>query len=95
MGADWDVRINSAVHKELRALPEAAREEAIDLIRDLAHDPFPPGLADPLRRNNRVYRQYFGADKFRLIYRVDHQHRTVEVFRARPRRTAYRGLRNP
>ena len=95
MAADWDVKINSAVHKELRALPEAAREEAFDLIQDLARDPFPPDLAIPLRRNNRVYRQYFGADKFRLIYRVNHQHRTVEVFRARPRRTAYQGLRNP
>ena len=94
MAGSWRVTIVRSADAELDALKGNLRDEALDVIADLADDPFPPDSAS-MRRNNRCWRLKFDARRWRILYRVDERRRTVTIFRIRPRGTAYKGLRNP
>ena len=46
-----------------------------------------------MRRYKDAYRVRFGADAYRIVYRVDEKRRLIRVFAIGPRRTVYRGIR--
>lgn len=94
MAGRWHVSLVRSAKAELDGLPSDLREEAIDAITDLAVDPFPSGSA-PMQRNTWYWRLKFDERRWRIVYRVDEPNRTVTVFRIRPRKTAYQGMRNP
>lgn len=94
MAAEWTVRVEAAADRELGKLPRHLKDEALDILRDFTDDPVPRN-AEPMRRNNNAYRLYFGGKSYRIIYTVNRARREVRVFRIRPRRDAYKGLRNP
>ena len=52
-------------------------------------------MGNPMSRYNNIYRIYFGNDRYRIIYRLNHREWLIQVIRVRPRRTAYKGMKNP
>jgi mRNA-degrading endonuclease RelE of RelBE toxin-antitoxin system len=91
--ADWRIILETGAERDLGKLgnPSLIRE-AREMIDDLEFDPAPPG-AVKMRRYNNAYRVRFGADAYRIVYRVDEKRRLIRVFAIGPRRTVYRGIR--
>lgn len=90
---DWQVMLETGAERDLGKLgnPSLIRE-AREAIDDLQFDPVPPG-AVKLRRHNGVYRVRFGADAYRIVYRVDEKKHVIRVFAIGPRGSVYRGIR--
>lgn len=91
MATNWTIAVAKTAHRELNELPDAAREEAIDILVGLMDDPCPPD-AEPMRGPPNRFRIRFHNQGYRLIYQVSEQKGRVIVLRARPRATAYIGL---
>ncbi|MBM3765345.1 MAG: type II toxin-antitoxin system RelE/ParE family toxin [Acidobacteria bacterium] len=95
MAADeWSVVLRASAERELSELPRAAQEEVFEILHLLREDSLPEG-AVALEHYNNVYRLRFASGNFRLVYRVDQRHRSIEVFRIGPRSRVYRGFRSP
>jgi mRNA-degrading endonuclease RelE of RelBE toxin-antitoxin system len=88
----WAVSLHRSARRELAALDDSARLDALDAISDLEEDPFPIGSI-ALRGYTNLYRVRFYRDQFRLVYTVSEKQRRVVVERVRPRSTAYVGFR--
>ena len=74
MGGDhaetWDAEILPAASRQLRDLPNPERQEALDILIDLAENPFLPG-AEQLRGYNNPYKIRFGrGERYRVLYDV-------------------------
>jgi len=90
---DWQIILETRAERDLGRLGNPALiREAREVIDDLQFDPVPPG-AVKMRRYNSAYRVRFGADAYRIVYRVDEKRRVVRVFAIGPRGTVYRGIR--
>jgi mRNA-degrading endonuclease RelE of RelBE toxin-antitoxin system len=89
--APWSVRILHDARRELDALHDAARYDALDTISELVDDPFPPGAVE-LRGHAYWYRVKFYRQQFRLVYSVSIRQKQVLIRRIRPRSTACVGL---
>ena len=77
----WDVELASTADKQIGNLPGPGREEALDLLIDLAEDPFLPG-AERLRHYNNRYKVRFGrGERYRMLYDVFAASRKVVVGR--------------
>jgi mRNA-degrading endonuclease RelE of RelBE toxin-antitoxin system len=87
----WNVEVKPSAAKEIRALPDAAKHDAGELIRALYESPIE--LADTvLEGQDNLYAARFCRGRYRLVYRVSPKQRRVVVLRARPREAAYEGL---
>jgi mRNA-degrading endonuclease RelE of RelBE toxin-antitoxin system len=91
---EWRVSIRPSAAREIDALGESVRLEAIDAIIDLREDPFPAGSV-PLRGYKNLYRIRFYRGQFRIVYLVADSARRVVIERVRQRGDAYAGLRDP
>lgn len=90
---DWQVILETGAERDLGRLPNPSLiREAREAIDDLRFDPVPPG-AVKMRRHNHAYRVRFGADAYRIVYRVDEKRRLIRVFAIGPRGSVYRGIR--
>lgn len=89
----WRCKIDAAADRELAALPDRdVVQDAVDTIHTLRANPY---LGAALRRYKDLRRIYFDDDRCRIIYRVNERAKTINIIRVRPRKTAYRGMRNP
>jgi len=86
----WSVRTLPEAQSDLDELPDPVRAEALAAIEDLAYDPFPPGSI-PLRGHAHRYRIKFYSNRYRIIYDVSQNQKTIKILRARERRDVYRG----
>ena len=64
----------------MEALPERVFREAVELIAELADDPFPSGSLE-LRGASGWYRIAFGDDRYRIVYRVSEARRRILIMR--------------
>ena len=87
----WTLRVAPSANREFKSLPDPIRDEAANLLVDLAEDPFPPDAME-LRGHAGYHRVRFGDNRYRLIYRVSRTKEEVLIVRFRLRREAYRGL---
>ena len=75
----WHVEFLVSARNQLRELPSPERQETLDLLMDLAEDPFLPG-AERLRNCNNRYKIRFGrGERYRLIYDVYPASRSVLI----------------
>ena len=88
----WAIEFEPAAEEEIARLYGSVQRDALETIESLRHD---PDLGGSMRRYNNYYRLYFGNDRFRLVYQVNRRTRTIRIVRARPRPTAYKGMKNP
>jgi mRNA-degrading endonuclease RelE of RelBE toxin-antitoxin system len=87
----WRIKTLPPGQADLDELPDHIRAEALTAIQDLGADPFPLDCI-ALRGHRSLYRTKFYGNRYRLIYEVSPQQRTVKILRARPRSNAYHGL---
>ena len=88
----WRIAVTASAADELGALPDSVRDEAMQIIEDLAEDPLPPG-AEPVRKARNRYRIKFYGYRYRLIYDVSEHQRRVIIGRVRIRdRKTYSGM---
>jgi mRNA interferase RelE/StbE len=81
----YEVLTTRKANKAIARLPGTAYQRVKDAIKNLANDPRPPGCGKLSGREG--YRIRVGD--YRIIYRVNDQARTVEVFRVAHRGDAY------
>ena len=91
----WTPKILAGAKKDLDELPDPVRREALQMLADLLEDPYPPNLEEARMKGYRNrYRLYFYRDRYRFIYEIAEQQRTVRVLRVRLRdRYTYSGMR--
>ena len=87
----WITKLVASAREELKGLSKARKQEAAEIIRDLAESPFPPD-SKALRGFRDYYRVPFGGRRYRIVYRVLEQSRIVLVTRIRKRADVYKGL---
>lgn len=84
----YSLRIKASAAKELEAVePLRTRQRLVSRIRALAREPRPPG-SQKLAGDPERYRIRQG--RYRVLYTVDDEGRTVEVVGVAHRREAYR-----
>lgn len=87
----WLVEIKPSAARELRSLPDAAKQEARELILVL-YD-LPVQVADTiLEGHSGIYAARFYRGLYRMIYRVSSRQRSVIYLRVRRRGAAHGGL---
>ena len=91
MASSWIVEFQTDAYKEFRQLDNSLRVQAIQVVRDLAEEPFPEDSI-ALRGHHGLYRIRCCGDAYRILYRVSEQQGKVIIFRVRPRASAYHGL---
>ena len=90
---EWRGEIEEEAGRELRRLPSRSlMQEAVEVIDDLAADPFPAGGVK-LQKHRDAYRVRFGGNAYRIVYRVIKKQRLVRVFAVGRRPAVYRGIR--
>jgi mRNA-degrading endonuclease RelE of RelBE toxin-antitoxin system len=94
MATSWKIEILPAAEKDLDALDDALRREALEAILDLAEAPTPPDAIE-LRGLRNHYRIAFGNRRYRIVYRLSKRAKTIFVIRVRPRSTVYIGYPRP
>lgn len=77
----YRIRLRSEALADLKALPAYVRAQAIELIDLLAATPRPP-RAKELRNKPGIYRIWL-AGRWRIVYEVNDEQRTVVVRRIR------------
>ncbi len=80
----WKIEIQLRALRELDQLEDSIREEAVGVILDLKDDPFPPD-ALRLRGHRNRFRLKFYGNRYRIIYQISEQQRTIIVTRVRRR----------
>ena len=66
----WDVELLLSARRQLRELLGPERQETLDILIDLAENPFLAG-AERLRNYNNRYKIRFGrGERYRLLYDV-------------------------
>jgi len=87
----WDVEVTPAARKQIAQLPDAARLDAIDLLRLVRETPLE--LAGTMLQGfEGLYAARFYRGRYRMLYRVSPKQQRVIVLRVRPRESAYEGL---
>ena len=81
--AKWRLRWVQGLRQILRDLPSGMRQEILELILDLAFDPY-PHYAEPLRRELTGYYK-IKLKGWRIIYSVDEEDQAVFIRDVRPR----------
>jgi mRNA interferase RelE/StbE len=83
----YQVQIERAAERDLRALPEALFQRIISHLRSLADNPRPHGC-HKLAGSKSDWRTRIGD--YRVLYEIDDRQKVVKVFRIRHRREVYR-----
>ena len=86
--AEYRLLIKPSAAKEIEAVgTKRDRQRIVGRIQSLATDPKPPG-SERLAGQAALFRVRQGD--YRVIYVVDHAHRTIEVIKVGHRREVYR-----
>jgi len=91
MATAWKVDVLPSAQRELDALAERVRFEAVQAILDLSEEPIPQDALE-LEGHRHAYRIRCHRDQYRIVYRVSEQQRRVLILRVRLRASAYDGL---
>jgi len=83
----WEVRIPKKVHSKIDKLEKNQREQVIDVIKDLARDPYFDSERVAKYGKQPVYRRRAG--KYRIIYYVSKRIRIVDVMEVDHRKKVY------
>ncbi|MBM3334392.1 type II toxin-antitoxin system RelE/ParE family toxin [Candidatus Sumerlaeota bacterium] len=79
--------VTSSARKDLANLPQAVRDRVIPAVDQLQRNPWPRGIQKLVGRGDS-WRLRVG--KYRVVYSVFQDSRTVKIQRVRHRREAYR-----
>ena len=85
--ASYQVRIRRSAEKDLRKLTPTTTRRVWAKIRSLRREPL-PSASERLAGSTNEYRLRVGA--YRILYEVDREGESVDVFRIAHRREAYR-----
>ena len=83
----YEVYLERAAERDLRRLPAETFHRIVPRIHALAEDLRPPGCRK-LTGSERDWRIRIGD--YRVVYEIDDVKETVQIFRVRHRREAYR-----
>lgn len=83
----YEVLLERAAERDLKALTANLFQRIVPRIRDLAHNPRPPGCHKIVGSKND-WRIRIGD--YRVIYEIDDRKKLVKVMRIRHRREVYR-----
>ena len=83
----YEILIERAAERDLRALPHTIFNRIVSRINALAENPRPPGC-HKLTGSRNDWRIRIGD--YRVIYDIDDARRRVRIFRVRHRREVYR-----
>ena len=81
------VEWKKSTRKDLRKLPASVVERIVEVVEDLAENPFPHGV-EKLSGSEHAYRIRLG--EYRVVYEVVTESRLVEIQRVRHRKDVYR-----
>lgn len=89
--ASYEVEVTSEARKDIRSAPGHLRARVLDVLHTLERNYSPPGsrsldlssLEEPLPQGLSLWR--IRLDKWRLIYAVDTEDRTISVLAIRQR----------
>ena len=84
--ADYRLLIKPSAVKELELVPKKDRQRVVSRIQSLARDPRPPGCEKLSGEDKYRLRQ----GRYRVVYGVDDEERTVLVVKVGDRRDVYR-----
>ncbi len=87
--AVYSVYLERRAERQLRRLPQDVVKRIDAVLCQLAKDPRPSGVVKLSGRSGSGWRVRVG--EYRILYRIDDQHRRVEVYRIKHRGKAYRG----
>lgn len=71
------------VQRQLNHLPGRIQQEVIEIILELAYDPFPPSAEELRDHYQGIYK--IKVEGWRIFYRVDIDERTVDVINIKRR----------
>ncbi len=83
----WKVFIPKQVDKELSKLPPEIREQIERALRKLAQNPFSPGVE---KMEGRPERWRMRVGKYRIVFRIDEDERTLVIVTVGHRKDVYR-----
>ena len=87
--ASYRVRWKKSAQKELKKLNKEIILRVLELVENLAHDPYPDGCRK-LRGSQHIYR--FRIGDYRVVYDVQSDILTIEIIRIGHRKEIYRRL---
>jgi mRNA-degrading endonuclease RelE of RelBE toxin-antitoxin system len=90
----WTVEVDPAAGRELRRLDEGPKRDALELMEDLAEDPYAVS-AHELEGYQNTWSARFCFDQYRMIFQIAKPSKRVLVTRIRSRSTAYEGMKKP
>ena len=76
-----------STRKDLRKLPSSAADKIVEVVENLAKNPFPHGV-EKLSGSEYAYRIRLGD--YRIVYEVVTESKLVEIQRVRHRKDVYR-----
>ncbi|HEY5234144.1 MAG TPA: type II toxin-antitoxin system RelE/ParE family toxin [Verrucomicrobiae bacterium] len=76
-----------STRKDLRKLPSSTTERIVEVVENLAENPFPHGV-EKLSGSEHAYRIRLGD--YRIVYEVVTESKLVEIQRVRHRKDVYR-----
>jgi mRNA interferase RelE/StbE len=76
-----------STRKDLRRLPASTEERIVEIVENLAEDPFPHGV-EKLSGSQHAYRIRVGD--YRVVYEVVVELKLVEIQRVRHRKDVYK-----
>ena len=85
--ASFEVRWKNSAAKDLRSLDQQMKSRVLQMVGELANQPFPQGVRK-LVGSEHTYRIQVGD--YRIIYSVEQAVLIIEILRVRHRREVYR-----
>lgn len=80
----WNVKLTPLAKRQLKGLEEDVREDAVSLLLDMEDGNFPWDRVQ-LANYERYERVKFARNRFRIVYRINRERKTILVTRIRPR----------
>lgn len=82
----FEVRISKKAQKQIKLIKKTQRINTLQILEELAEDPF---LGKPLSRE-LTGRFSYKTGVYRIIYKVNHRDKIVEILSAGHRATVYK-----
>jgi mRNA-degrading endonuclease RelE of RelBE toxin-antitoxin system len=91
----WTIELSKSARREFRLLDEGAKQDAMEILQDLAEEGPVVVPAIELKKYPDAWRARFHHERFRIVYLVSRTRKRIVVIRIRPRPIAYVGLKKP
>ncbi len=83
----YSLIIKRSAQKEIDALPDQIFIKVDKAILSLKEEPFPFPQSKKLKGENKCRLR---AGDYRIVYVVDREHKSITIYRVRPRKDVYR-----